>query len=99
GREVRPAVVARHGEAALEAWRREQAFVAEELEPLNERLALRRRQIRVDVFLRERLASEGRRARREGLRRGRMLSRHVGLRHRAFLDRPDRASALALEHE
>src|SRR5206468_3380151 len=85
--------------AALEAWRREQTFVAKRLDALNERLSLRRRQIRVDVFLGERLTSERRRPRREGLRRERMLSRRVGLRHRPFLDRPDRAAGLALEDE
>src|SRR6185436_682151 len=58
GREVRAAVVARHGDAALEAGRREQTVVAKRLQALQEGRPVRRRQIRVDVLLGERQASE-----------------------------------------
>ena len=72
-------------------------FLAAE-QPLSECLRLVGRQIGTDVVDTERLPSERRRVRRIGLRRPALFARHVGLRHRTFLDRPDRLAGDAVEH-
>ena len=55
--------------------------------------------VRVDILLGERLSGESRRLCRKGLRGPRFLARHIRLRNRPLLDRPQRLARLALEHE
>ena len=99
GPEVGAAVVSRHLDRSFKAWRREQSFVAIGLEPRAQLVLRLLRQVRVDVFFGERLPGEGRRLRRERLRRRGPLARHVGLRNRTFLDRPDRLTGFSIEDE
>ena len=51
-----------------------------------------------EILLRERLSRERRRCGREGLCRPRLFTRHVGLRHRPFLNRPQRLARYTIEH-
>ena len=79
--------------------RGEQSLIARRGEALLELLAFRVAddRMRVDVVDSERLLAEGRRGCRERLRRPGLFTRHVALRHGAFLDRPDRRARNAVE--
>src|SRR6185503_20537163 len=72
-------------------------LVANAPQQLTQMLLLGLGDMGIDVLLRERLPCERRNLHREGLRLRRHLARHIGLRHRAFLDREHRLSCLALE--
>src|SRR5207249_6271796 len=77
--------------------RREQRAVVVLAED-RERLGAKLRREVDDVGRRNSLALERRGLRREGLARGRLLSRDRGLRHWTILDGPDRLARRAIEH-
>src|SRR5262249_27708867 len=83
---------------AAERLRREDAFVARFFHELAQTRALRVIDVRVQIVDREHLAREGRRLGRKRLRRPRLFTRHVALRHRPLFDRPERLARHALEY-
>ena len=80
------------------AGRREQPLVARVHQNLAQARLLGIVDVRVDVGHGELLARERRRLGRERLRRPGLLARHVALRHRPLLDRPERLAGHAIEH-
>ena len=97
--EERAAVAARDVQRVVEMDGGEQSLIARRGEALLELLAFRVAddRMRIDVVDGERLLAEGRRRCRERLRRPGLFTRHVALRYRALLDRPDRRAGHAIE--
>jgi hypothetical protein len=79
-------------------WRREDAFIARLRDTIAHRLVfLGRAQPLIDVIDGKCLTHERRRLGRKRLRRPRLLTRHITLRHGLFLDRPEWFSGDAIE--